>query len=104
MIIVGSSALQGTDGAAILANTIVLADNLRSNLQSGDEEWKVLNVLHRLAGQVGALDVGYQPGPSAIKEVRLCICTDVFELRGKSAIFLKSRHDVSSTAQVSGSH
>ena len=72
MIIVGSSSLQKSDGAAVLANAIVLADALRSSMSEGkdsESEWKVLNVLHRHAGQVGAIDVGYRPGPSAIKQV-----------------------------------
>ncbi|OQV22638.1 NADH-ubiquinone oxidoreductase 75 kDa subunit, mitochondrial [Hypsibius exemplaris] len=72
MIIVGSSSLQDADGAAILANAIVLADKLKSGSSSGssDHDWKVLNVLHRHAGQVGALDVGYTPGAGKIKELK----------------------------------
>ena len=71
MVIVGSSALQGADAAALLANAIVLADKLRpkQSTDSHGDEWRVLNVLHRHAGQVGALDVGYSPGPSSLKEV-----------------------------------
>jgi hypothetical protein len=76
MVIVGSSALQDSDGAAVLANAIVLADRLRSK---SNDDWKVLNVLHRHAGQVGALDVGYIPGPSALKEVILLLWKTFFD-------------------------
>ncbi|XP_055341811.1 NADH-ubiquinone oxidoreductase 75 kDa subunit, mitochondrial-like [Paramacrobiotus metropolitanus] len=72
MLIVGSASLQGADGAALLANSMVLANRLRSKSSGGNlnDDWKVLNVLHRCAGQVGALDVGYKPGPAAIRELK----------------------------------
>lgn len=46
VVVVGSSALQREDGAAILSAVSTIAQNART--QSGVEEgWKVLNVLHR---------------------------------------------------------
>jgi NADH dehydrogenase (ubiquinone) Fe-S protein 1 len=57
MIIVGVDALKGPDGNAILGKAQRLADKLRS--QNGEQ--KVLNILHRNAGQVAALDLGYKP-------------------------------------------
>lgn len=46
MVVVGSSALQREDGAAILSAVSTIAQNARTS--SGVEEgWKVLNVLHR---------------------------------------------------------
>lgn len=66
VVIVGSSALQREDGAAILSTVSAIAQNARTS--SGVEEgWKVLNVLHRVAGQVAALDLGYKAGVDAIR-------------------------------------
>ncbi|XP_073397982.1 NADH-ubiquinone oxidoreductase 75 kDa subunit, mitochondrial [Dendrobates tinctorius] len=67
MIVVGSSALQRKDGAAIHAAVSTLALNARSS--SGfSENWKVLNILQRVASQVAALDLGYKPGVDAIRK------------------------------------
>lgn len=47
MVVVGSGSLQREDGAAIMAAVSTIAQNAR--VSSGVEEnWKVLNVLHRL--------------------------------------------------------
>jgi len=67
MIVVGSSILQRADGGAVYQNVSSLAQNVRQ--QSGcAEDWKVLNVLHRVASQVAALDLGYQAGVEAVRE------------------------------------
>ncbi|KAM4025663.1 NADH-ubiquinone oxidoreductase 75 kDa subunit, mitochondrial [Anomaloglossus baeobatrachus] len=67
MIVVGSSALQRKDGAAIHAAVSTLSQNARSS--SGvPENWKVLNILQRVASQVAALDLGYKPGVDAIRK------------------------------------
>merc|ERR1712002_1413632 len=66
VVVVGSSALQREDGAAILSAVSTIAQNARAS--SGVEEgWKVLNVLHRVASQVAALDLGYKAGVDAIR-------------------------------------
>uniref|UniRef100_A0A8D3BU74 NADH-ubiquinone oxidoreductase 75 kDa subunit, mitochondrial n=1 Tax=Scophthalmus maximus TaxID=52904 RepID=A0A8D3BU74_SCOMX len=66
VVVVGSSALQREDGAAILSTVSTIAQNARTS--SGVEEgWKVLNVLHRVASQVAALDLGYKAGVNAIR-------------------------------------
>ncbi|XP_034410996.1 NADH-ubiquinone oxidoreductase 75 kDa subunit, mitochondrial-like [Cyclopterus lumpus] len=66
VVVVGSSALQRDDGAAILSTVSNIAQNARTS--SGVEEgWKVLNVLHRVASQVAALDLGYKAGVDAIR-------------------------------------
>lgn len=67
VVVVGSSALQREDGAAILSAVSTIAQNARAS--SGVEEgWKVLNVLHRVASQVAALDLGYKAGVDAIRK------------------------------------
>lgn len=63
MIILGSSALQRADGAALFARTQQLCSELR---ESGSS-WCVLNVLHRVASQVAALDIGYKPGVEKVR-------------------------------------
>ncbi|XP_063073322.1 NADH-ubiquinone oxidoreductase 75 kDa subunit, mitochondrial [Engraulis encrasicolus] len=66
VVVVGSTTLQRADGAAILNAVSTIAQNARAS--SGVEEgWKVLNVLHRVASQVAALDLGYKPGVEAIR-------------------------------------
>merc|ERR1712241_938906 len=66
-VIIGTEALQRPDGAALLALAQKLAQDVR--VKSGCESsWRVLNVLHRVASQVAALDIGYKAGTAAIKE------------------------------------
>nr|XP_006636856.2 PREDICTED: NADH-ubiquinone oxidoreductase 75 kDa subunit, mitochondrial [Lepisosteus oculatus] len=67
MVVVGSAALQRGDGAAIHAAVSAIAENARAS--SGvQDSWKVLNVLHRVASQVAALDLGYKPGVEVIRK------------------------------------
>uniref|UniRef100_V5H204 Putative nadh-ubiquinone oxidoreductase ndufs1/75 kDa subunit n=1 Tax=Ixodes ricinus TaxID=34613 RepID=V5H204_IXORI len=66
MVVVGSVALQRPDGAALLG----LAQALAAQARGCDQGWKVLNVLHRVASQVAALDVGYTGGVDAAKEAK----------------------------------
>ncbi|TKC34317.1 hypothetical protein EI555_001006 [Monodon monoceros] len=67
MVVLGSSALQRNDGAAILAAVSNIAQKIRmSSGVTGD--WKVMNILHRIASQVAALDLGYKPGVEAIRK------------------------------------
>nr|KAF6337138.1 NADH:ubiquinone oxidoreductase core subunit S1 [Myotis myotis] len=67
MVVLGSSALQRNDGAAILAAVSSIAQKIRmSSGVAGD--WKVMNILHRIASQVAALDLGYKPGVEAIRK------------------------------------
>ncbi|PIK41596.1 putative NADH-ubiquinone oxidoreductase 75 kDa subunit, mitochondrial isoform X2 [Apostichopus japonicus] len=65
MVVVGSGALQREDGAAIHSALTSISQKLRAGSDSSD--WKVLNVLHRVASQVAALDLGYQAGVDAIR-------------------------------------
>ncbi|XP_076848761.1 NADH-ubiquinone oxidoreductase 75 kDa subunit, mitochondrial [Brachyhypopomus gauderio] len=67
VVVVGSSCLQRADGGAIFSAVSTIARNacVTSGVQDG---WKVLNVLHRVASQVAALDLGYKPGIDAIRK------------------------------------
>ena len=64
MIIVGSEALQRNDGDAVYS----AAHKLALSLENTDKDWKVFNVLHRVAGQVAALDLGYKAGAKEITD------------------------------------
>ncbi|XP_055361238.1 NADH-ubiquinone oxidoreductase 75 kDa subunit, mitochondrial-like isoform X2 [Betta splendens] len=66
VVVVGSGCLQREDGAAIMSAVSTIAQN---KFRSGVEKsWKILNVLHRVASQVAALDLGYKPGVEAIRK------------------------------------
>ncbi|KAG5865064.1 hypothetical protein JTB14_006744 [Gonioctena quinquepunctata] len=67
LIIVGSETLERPDGAAILS----AVQSLAMSAPSQDKDWKVLNVLHKIASQVAALDIGYTPGVDKIREGNL---------------------------------
>ncbi len=61
MLILGEAALGRPDGRAILALAARLANDMGMIKES--EGWNGFNVLHTAAGRVGALDVGFVPGP-----------------------------------------
>lgn len=67
MVVVGSAALQRSDGAAILAAVSSIAQNTRAR-SGAVADWKVMNILHRVASQVAALDLGFKPGVEAIRK------------------------------------
>ncbi|KAK2710630.1 NADH-ubiquinone oxidoreductase 75 kDa subunit, mitochondrial-like [Artemia franciscana] len=69
LIIVGSTVLQRKDGAAIYTTVQKLSHQLRVKSEV-DNDWKILNVLHRVASQVAALDLGYKAGVAAIREAK----------------------------------
>ena len=58
MLILGMGALTRPDGAAVLA----AAREVAEKLGMVKEGWNGFNVLHRAAGRVGALDLGFLPG------------------------------------------
>jgi NADH-quinone oxidoreductase subunit G len=59
MIVVGQGALRRPDGAAVLAAAWALA----AEVGALTPEWHGFNVLHTAAARVGALDLGFVPGP-----------------------------------------
>jgi NADH-quinone oxidoreductase subunit G len=59
MIVLGEGALAGEGGAAVLA----AAWKLAAQVGGFTEAWHGFNVLHRAAARVGALDLGFLPGP-----------------------------------------
>ncbi|XP_069111748.1 NADH-ubiquinone oxidoreductase 75 kDa subunit, mitochondrial-like [Argopecten irradians] len=67
MVVVGSTALQRPDNGAIHAAVSSISQTARANSSCGDS-WKVLNVLHRVAGQVAALDLGFKAGVDYIRQ------------------------------------
>jgi NADH-quinone oxidoreductase subunit G len=59
MIVLGQGALARPDGAAVLAAAWKLAAEVGALLP----DWHGFNVLHTAAARVGALDLGFLPGP-----------------------------------------
>jgi NADH-quinone oxidoreductase subunit G len=59
MVIVGQGALTRPDGMAVLA----AAWKLAASIGALTAEWHGFNVLHTAAARVGALDLGFLPGP-----------------------------------------
>jgi NADH-quinone oxidoreductase subunit G len=62
MVIVGQGALRRPDGAAVLAAAWRLADDIGALLP----DWHGFNMLHTAAARVGALDLGFLPGPQGL--------------------------------------
>jgi NADH-quinone oxidoreductase subunit G len=60
IIIVGQGALARPDGSAILA----AAWRLAAHVGALSQDWHGFNVLHTAAARVGALDLGFVPGPN----------------------------------------
>lgn len=63
MIILGSTALQRPDGSSLYA----LVQQIALRAQKAND-WKTLNILHRVASQVAALDVGYRSGIEGLQK------------------------------------
>jgi NADH-quinone oxidoreductase subunit G len=61
IVIVGQGALTRQDGAVVLALAARLADG-----PDREPGWNGLAVLHTAAARVGALDIGFVPGPGAM--------------------------------------
>jgi NADH-quinone oxidoreductase subunit G len=60
LIILGQGALARPDGSAVLA----AAWRLAAHVGALSSEWHGFNVLHTAAARVGALDLGFVPGPN----------------------------------------
>ncbi|MCW8915466.1 MAG: NADH-quinone oxidoreductase subunit NuoG [Magnetovibrio sp.] len=65
MIIVGAGALMRADGAAILAASKAIADNLGMV----KDDWNGFNVLQTSASRVGGLDIGFSPKDGGLDTV-----------------------------------
>ena len=61
MVILGANATARADGATILAAAWKLAENIGALTA----EWHGFNMLHTAAARVGAMDLGFLPGPGA---------------------------------------
>jgi NADH-quinone oxidoreductase subunit G len=77
MVIVGQGALRRPDGAAILAAAWAIA----ARAGALTAEWHGFNVLHTAAARVGALDLGFLPGPHG-KSLDAMLDLDVLWLLG----------------------
>jgi NADH-quinone oxidoreductase subunit G len=83
MIIVGQGALTRPDGSAVLA----AAWRLAAQVGALSQDWHGFNILHTAAGRVGALDLGFVPGPNGkTVEAMLTGGVDLLWLLGADAI------------------
>jgi NADH-quinone oxidoreductase subunit G len=82
MIILGAGMLARPDGAAIHAAAWKLA--AQSNMLTAD--WHGFNVLHHAAARVGALDIGFLPGPGGKATREMLGGTDLLWLLGADAL------------------
>ncbi|KFD70780.1 hypothetical protein M514_16902 [Trichuris suis] len=64
MIIVSTSLFQRPDADSLYA----CLSRVASMLTTKESDWKILNILHRKASQVAALDIGYMPGIRAVEK------------------------------------
>ncbi len=62
MVIVGQGALRRPDGAAVLAH----AWRVAAGVGALSADWHGFNMLHTAAARVGALDLGFLPGPDGL--------------------------------------
>ena len=67
MVLVGAGSLGRQDGAAVLASAAKLAMDVGA-LKDG---WNGFAVLHAAASTVGALDIGFAPGPGGLNAARM---------------------------------
>jgi NADH-quinone oxidoreductase subunit G len=84
MVIVGQGALSRPDGAAVLAAAWTIAE--RAGALTAD--WHGFNVLHTAAARVGALDLGFLPGPHG-KSADAMLDLDVLFLLGADEFDVK---------------
>jgi NADH-quinone oxidoreductase subunit G len=100
MIILGQGALTRPDGAAVM----VSAWNLASDIGALSAEWNGFNVLHTAASRVGALDIGFLPGPAGSDLASMVSgAVDVLWLLGADE-FETSRISGSTFVVYQGSH
>ncbi|VEU19334.1 DEKNAAC100778 [Brettanomyces naardenensis] len=67
MIIVGSGVLENPDAAAIES---IVKDFAKSKPNFNSPEWNGLNLLHRQASRVGALDIGFYAPSKSVSETK----------------------------------
>lgn len=84
MVVVGSAALQRSDGAAIHAAVSTIAQNART--KSGvDPDWKVMNILHRFAlklfGEQLSFTLGLNKLPLSMQCTFLGLQTKAYQVR-----------------------
>merc|ERR1740129_525806 len=69
IIIMGSDALQREDGGAVVNSVQQIGAKLRQS-SGAPKSWPILNVMNRVASQVAALDLGYKPGVSEVRQAK----------------------------------
>jgi NADH-quinone oxidoreductase subunit G len=90
MVIVGMGALARPDGAVVASLAAQVATQVGSN--AGSDGWNGYCVLHTAAARVGALDVGFIPGPGGLgaRDMAAPGALDVIFLLGADEIDIAS--------------
>jgi NADH-quinone oxidoreductase subunit G len=88
MIIVGQGALARPDGLAVLQ----AAAHLAGSVGALTEEWNGLAVLHTAASRVGALDLGFVPGPKGANAATMLRSMDVLFLLGADEMEFSTKY------------
>ncbi|XP_047741031.1 NADH-ubiquinone oxidoreductase 75 kDa subunit, mitochondrial [Hyalella azteca] len=98
MIIVGQALLGQSQGGVLYAKICQLANKLRGSVEPS---WRVLNVLHRVASQVAALDLGYKAGVAAVRQQKPKV---LFLLGADEGAITRSDLPADTTVIYQGSH
>lgn len=69
MLLIGSTCLQDNASGSDIYNNV--SEIVNGVVKTEDKDWRILNVLHRVASQVGALDVGYKGGLGDLSNTKL---------------------------------
>jgi NADH dehydrogenase (ubiquinone) Fe-S protein 1 len=98
MLIVGAGAFQRDDGAGVHE----ACQELAASATSAEDDWHVFNVLHRNAGTVGALDLGYSGAkmPEKFSGVTYLVQADNVDpekLKDSFVVYQGSHGDVGAT-------
>jgi len=70
MIVVGSKPLNTAEGSVVHSLCASISSKVKSE-GSVEEGWNVMNVLHKVASQVAALDIGYKPGMDKLNSPKI---------------------------------
>ncbi len=106
MVVVGENALIGEAGSGVLAASHAAARTIGAI----QENWAGFGVLHRAAGRVGALDIGFVPGEGGLASAQILsgglqtvvlLGADEVDLRGLSeatVVYIGSHGDAGASA------
>ncbi|XP_063721707.1 NADH-ubiquinone oxidoreductase 75 kDa subunit, mitochondrial-like [Symsagittifera roscoffensis] len=102
LVVLGSGLFERKDSDYIMKLATQLC--LKYTPKDSGHSWKVFNVLHRVASQVAALDLGYKPGVDAIVEGKVSKPRVLFLLGADKNIVNRSHLHKNCTVVYLGHH